>query len=103
MSSTTYLINLEGQRLEGVIFDCVDRALKLNQKAEVSAPANSATIETFIDQKKVGEIYGISSVTVWDWEKKGILKSYRIGNLKRFKLSEVMGAPVPIKRMESQK
>ncbi|MCF2502583.1 DNA-binding protein [Dyadobacter sp. CY107] len=54
--------------------------------------------DEFIDQKKVAVLLKVSGVTIWDWEKKGILTSYRIGNLKRFKLSEVMGAPQRIKR-----
>lgn len=54
--------------------------------------------EKFIDQKEVAQVYGISSVSVWQWEKKGLLQSYRIGNLKRFKLSEVLEAPKKIVR-----
>lgn len=55
--------------------------------------------DTYIDQKRVSELLDVSTVTIWDWEKKGLLKSYRIGNLKRFKLSEIMDAPQPIKRV----
>jgi len=57
-----------------------------------------ADSEIFIDKDRVKEILGVSHVTIWDWEKRGILQSYRIGNLKRFKLSEIMAAPKPINR-----
>ncbi|TXH14196.1 MAG: DNA-binding protein [Hyphomicrobiaceae bacterium] len=59
--------------------------------------------EQYIDTRRVSELLDVSSVTIWDWEKKGILQSYRIGNLKRFKLSEVMAAPKPIKRKGDSK
>jgi hypothetical protein len=65
-------------------------------KAEIDLSTDAP--EQYIDQKKVQEIYSVSSVTVWEWEKKGILKSYRIGNLKRFKMSEVISTPQPISR-----
>jgi len=99
MSNRTYLINLESTELKSFLFDCIDQALKLNQVP--SLPANSTDTELYIDQKRVSELLDVSTVTIWDWEKKGILKSYRIGTLKRFKLSEVMQAPVPIKRAQA--
>lgn len=65
-----------------------------------SAPplAPVAEPDRFIDQKAVAEIFGVSGVSVWQWEKAGLLKSYRIGNLKRFKYSEVMNSPKAIER-----
>jgi predicted DNA-binding transcriptional regulator AlpA len=54
--------------------------------------------EKFLDQKQVAELLQISGVSVWQWEKKGLLQSYRIGNLKRFKLSEILEAPKRIVR-----
>jgi excisionase family DNA binding protein len=54
--------------------------------------------ETFLTQKEVANLLGVSSVTIWTWEGKGILKSYRIGNLKRFKKSEILASPKLINR-----
>jgi len=65
---------------------------------QASQASESTNIEKFVDSKKVQEIYEVSNVTVWDWENKGILRSYRIGKLKRFKLSEVLSAPQLIQR-----
>jgi len=72
--------------------------LKIVKKGDDSVLESSSILDQYIDQKRVSEILDVSTVTIWDWEKKGILKSYRIGNLKRFKLSEIMEAPTPIKR-----
>lgn len=54
--------------------------------------------ERFLDTKQVAELYGVSSVSIWQWEKANILKSYRIGNLKRFKYSELLESPKLIQR-----
>jgi hypothetical protein len=43
-------------------------------------------------RKEVGEILSISLVSVDLWTKKGLLTAYRIGNKKRFKLTEVESA-----------
>ena len=59
--------------------------------------------ERFLDQKQVAEIFNVSTVSIWDWERKGLLKSYRIGNLKRFKYSEVMASPKLITRKEASR
>jgi predicted DNA-binding transcriptional regulator AlpA len=93
LPSAVYTLNQQVAEIKSMI----------SSLAKEKLDETSTEPERFVDQKKVSEIYGISSVTVWDWERKSILKSYRIGNLKRFKLSEVMQAPVPIKRIASQK
>ena len=67
-------------------------------KTATPPPAPVAEPERYIDQKAVSEIFGVSSVSVWSWEKAGLLQSYRIGNLKRFKYSEVMNSPKAIER-----
>jgi len=87
-------------------FDLIEKRLDFIQGLLTDiklAPTNQIIEEPdqYIDQKKVSELLGVSSVTIWDWEKKGILKSYRIGTLKRFKLSEIMEAPRPIKRTQA--
>jgi hypothetical protein len=83
---------------EKLIGSISDRVTANVIKAIGSVTPPTAHPELYIDTKRVSEILDVSSVTIWDWEKKGLLKSYRIGNLKRFKLSEVMSAPTPIKR-----
>ncbi|MCE7064024.1 AlpA family transcriptional regulator [Dyadobacter sp. CY326] len=83
---------------EKLIGSISDRVTANVIKALVRLIPPTTDPEQYIDTKRVSALLGVSSVTIWDWEKKGILKSYRIGNLKRFKLSEIMAAPTPIKR-----
>ena len=59
---------------------------------------NNEKTDRYIDTKEVCDLFDVSSVSVWEYEKKGLLKSYRIGNLKRFLLSEVMASPKLIQR-----
>jgi predicted DNA-binding transcriptional regulator AlpA len=74
-------------------------AIKANTMPVPPPPASEPPTERYIDTKEVMHLLGdVSSVSVWDWDKKGILKSYRIGNLKRFKLSEVLSSPKAIQR-----
>ncbi|MBE9464713.1 helix-turn-helix transcriptional regulator [Dyadobacter subterraneus] len=80
----------------GSIESTLLKIVKKNDSSESESLVLNA--DQYIDQKRVSELLGVSTVTIWDWERKGLLKSYRIGNLKRFKLSEVMDAPQPIKR-----
>ena len=43
----------------------------------------------YLTRQQVAEILKISMVTVSDWNKKGILKPYRIGNRIRYKSNEL--------------
>lgn len=54
--------------------------------------------ERFFDVKQTADFFGVSTVTIWQWEKSQIIKSYRIGNLKRFKYSELLSCPKLIVR-----
>lgn len=71
------------------------------ETAVKSATPPSAPIaepDRFITKKDVATLFGVSEVSVWDWEKKGLLTGYRIGNLVRYKYSEVMASPKMIER-----
>jgi predicted DNA-binding transcriptional regulator AlpA len=67
----------------------------MNPKQDAISPPPK---ERFLDQKEVAELFGVSTVSIWQWEKNGFLKSYRIGNLKRFKYTEIVNAPKFINR-----
>ena len=41
-------------------------------------------------RQETKELFSVSFVTIHDWEKKGILKSYKVGNRTYFKRSECM-------------
>ena len=43
----------------------------------------------YINGNKVCEILDISRVTLWQWDKKGITRPIRMGNLKRYRRSDI--------------
>lgn len=97
------LSNNQVVQIQGISYDTLlsnfkeivkDEVKKLSQIKTDTAEAQ----DRYIDTKDVCDLYDVSTVTVWEWEKKGLIKSYRIGNLKRFKLSEIMASPKLIQR-----
>jgi excisionase family DNA binding protein len=50
----------------------------------------------YLTRKEVAAILKVSLVTLSDWNKKGILKPYRLGNLIRYKSSELESALISI-------
>jgi hypothetical protein len=70
------------------------------QKLKPAEPIKSKEDERFLDAKQVAELFRVSLVTTWQWEKIGLLKSYRIGNLKRYKYSELLETPRLIERLK---
>ena len=78
--------------------DQIQSMIKSLEQKNFAIPTNEPSRDRYIDTKEVSELLGVSSVSVWQYEKQGILKSYRIGNLKRFRLSEVMSSPKAIER-----
>jgi predicted DNA-binding transcriptional regulator AlpA len=84
--------------LTGLLAPIIKDAIKENSKPLPPPPASELQAERFIDTKEVSELLGVSSVSVWQYEKNKVLQSYRIGNLKRFKLSEVLASPKAIQR-----
>lgn len=68
------------------------------QKLKPAEPIPTKEAERFFDTKQVAELFGVSTVSIWQWEKANLLKSYRIGNLKRFKYSELLESPKLISR-----
>jgi excisionase family DNA binding protein len=52
----------------------------------------------YLTRKEVAKILKVSLVTLSDWNKKGVLKPYRLGNLIRYKQSEIEEALISIKK-----
>ena len=50
----------------------------------------------YLTRKEVAEILKVSLVTLSDWNKKGVLKPYRLGNLIRYKRAELDQALISI-------
>jgi len=85
-------ILLQGIKLEDFLYQ-VEKTIekKVNEKLD---SLNSKPKITYLDSKKVAEMLGISVVTLWDYCKRGLLPSYRIGRKVRFRLDEVEAALV---------
>ena len=50
----------------------------------------------YLTRKEVAKILKVSLVTLTDWNKKGVLKPYRLGNLIRYKREELDQALITI-------
>ena len=50
----------------------------------------------YLTRQEVAKILKVSLVTLTDWNKKGILKPYRLGNLIRYKTDELDQALIAI-------
>ena len=45
--------------------------------------------ERYLTAEEVCEKYSITRVTLWSWDKKGLTNPIRLGNLKRYRLSDI--------------
>ena len=45
--------------------------------------------EKLLTTEEVCDMLSISRVTAWQWDKKGIIKPVRIGNMKRYRLADI--------------
>ncbi len=45
--------------------------------------------EKFLTTREVCELLSISRITLWQWDKKGITRPNRVGNLKRYRASDI--------------
>jgi excisionase family DNA binding protein len=52
----------------------------------------------YLTRKEVAKILKVSLVTLSDWNKKGILKPYRLGNLIRYKTTEIEESLIAINK-----
>ena len=76
-------------------FESLDRRLerieaKLTRIAE--APVRDPTpdrSEKYLTVQQVCEMLQITRVSLWSWDKKGITIPIKIGNLKRYRLSDI--------------
>lgn len=60
-------------------------------------PATTPEADELLTPEETAKLLKVSKVTVWDWEKRGILNARRIGNQVRYLRSEVLGAARPKK------
>ncbi len=90
-------IILQGCTVEELMTS-IDTTIEQRLKKQTPPPAVAPDPERFLTKKQVAEMFGVTEVSIWDWERKGLLTGYRIGNLVRYKYSEVMASPKMITR-----
>jgi predicted DNA-binding transcriptional regulator AlpA len=75
-------------------FEEIDNRLEqiettLQEIASKQSQPTQVPTEKYLDTNQLCELLGISRVTAWEWGKKGMLSPIRIGNLKRYRLSDI--------------
>lgn len=78
------------EKLREIIIEGASVAVKHHSPrlAPVTEPDELLTPE------ETAKLLKVSKVTVWDWEKRGILKKHTIGNQVRYLRSEVVNAVI---------
>ena len=77
---------------ESIISDIRAEFVKLSKNFQPVLPPE------YLTRQEVAKILKISLVTLTDWNNKGILKPYRLGNLIRYKQSELDQALISINK-----
>lgn len=94
ITSKTEVFGVSPEDLKNIILD--------DLKDELSRLMNSLKPEKkedeYLTRKEVSKILKVSLVTVSDWSKKNILQPRRIGNLIRFKRSDIDKALIEINK-----
>ena len=88
---------MQADQLRTMMIEAASIALKYN------APKVTATHETdeLLTPEETAKLLKVSKVTVWDWDKRGILNARRIGNQVRYLRSEVIAAARPTKEKKA--
>ncbi len=64
--------------------DLINRA-----KHELSFEIAEARKERYLTKEEVRQICGVCDTTLWHWNKKGYLKTVKIGNKVRYRMSDI--------------
>jgi excisionase family DNA binding protein len=90
-SKLTQVFGISPTELKDYILKDVRTELKaITQHFQPVKPAE------YITRKEAAKILKVSLVTLSDWNKKGVLKPYRLGNLIRYKRTELDEALIRI-------
>lgn len=66
------------------------------------APLQLIDEPEYLTREQVAKMFAVSTVTIWDWSNRGILKPYKISNKVRFLKSEVLSSPKAIKPKDKE-
>lgn len=82
------LIQVTPQELTDLINEALkDRFKELYTKIQGIDPKSE---KEFLTRKETQALFNVSSVTIHEWQKNGILKVYKMGNRSYFKYSELL-------------
>ena len=90
----TQLHNITPEELKQSIIHEIRIELK-----EMSKKFQPVRPPEYVTRKEAAKILKVSLVTIHDWNKKRILKPYRLGNLIRYKRSELDKALIDINKV----
>lgn len=80
-------------------FNQLERTVLENiNKKNSTIPLPARTPDELMTRVETAAFLKVSKVTLWNWDKKGILNPRRLGNQVRYLKSEVMAANKPIRR-----
>jgi excisionase family DNA binding protein len=79
--------NINAEEFKDEIIKGVIMALK-----ELNLPIQNADENILLTREETAKMLSVSLVTLWTWDKKDIIQSYRIGNKVRYKKSDVLNA-----------
>ncbi|KAA6319375.1 hypothetical protein EZS27_030722 [termite gut metagenome] len=77
-------LEMSGEDLLEFSNDLINRA-----KSELSMEIAEARKEKYLTKEEVKEICGVCDATLWHWNKKNYLKTIKIGNKVRYRLSDI--------------
>lgn len=91
LNTVTQVHNISPQELKESILEDVRAELKL-----LSSHFQPVKPTEYITRKEARKLLKVSLATLSEWNKKGIIKPYRLGNLIRYKRSELDQALIKI-------
>ena len=77
-------LEMTGEDLLNFSNDLINRA-----KHELSVEIAESRKEKYLTKDEVKEICSVCDATLWHWNKKGYLKTVKIGNKVRYRLSDI--------------
>lgn len=92
-NNITQVHNITPQQLKESILSDVRTELK-----EIVLNFQPKKQPEYLTRKEVAKILKVSLVTLSDWNKKGVLKPYRLGNLIRYKTTEIEESLIAINK-----
>lgn len=77
-------VEVSGEDLLTFSNELINRA-----KTELSAEFTEARKEKYLSKEEVKEICNVCDATLWHWNKKGYLKTVKVGNKVRYRQSDI--------------